>query len=370
MRKTILLLLCACAQGCPAEPTVPPANVDELVRQQVGALVDQRTIIGAAVGVVTPEGQRTWYLGRSDKDKDAPPAPDTLFEIGSITKVFTGTMLAAMQLEGVIDMYAPLQQYLPEGVHAPTFEGKPVTVRDLATQNSGLPRLPDNFGHDADPYARYDEQKLYEFLNAHQLRRAPGAEYEYSNLGVGLLGHVLALRVGKDYEALVTERICGPLGMADTVVHTRAEQVERVAQGYSLTLDLLGVKLHTKEAPWTWNVLAGCGALRSTLPDMMKFLAAAMGGESPLKEAFALAQENIFAIAPNAHVGLNWHISVYGEKGERLVWHNGGTGGYHAFLGFRPDTGVGVVVLSNSSADEIDTAAVAVVNGAAGLALE
>lgn len=354
-----------CCTACPAESPTPPENLRELVDQQVGQLINDRLVIGAAVGVVLDGTSHEFYLGSNVKDAAQAPTASTLYEIGSITKVFTGTALAAMHLSDALPLDTPVSTLLPAGTVVPTFREQAITLAHLAEQNSGLPRLPDNFGNDADPYANYTAEKMYAFLLRHQLRRAPGAEYEYSNLAVGLLGHALALRAGQSYEAMMQSRILTPLGMTSTYVHTPETERGRVAQGYGVTLDLFGVRIHSTEAPWTWDALAGAGALRSTLPDMMRFLRAAMGGDTPLKEAFALSQQQRFEFAPNNGVGLNWHLSKELASGSTLVWHNGGTGGYHSFLGFRD--GVGVVVLANTSTDEIDNAAVGILDGVGSL---
>jgi D-alanyl-D-alanine-carboxypeptidase/D-alanyl-D-alanine-endopeptidase len=356
-----LLALIACA--CHAAPVDPPETLEALVAQEAGGLVENRVVVGAAAGVITPASEGTWYFGRTRKGDGPAPDADTLFEIGSVTKTFTGILLAAMQLAGEAAATDPLQACLPEGVTAPKYGDREITLRELATHASGLPRMPDNFGRDADPYARYTSKKLYDFLNAHELRRAPGVEFEYSNLAVGLLGHALARRAGKDYESLVIERICQPLGMGETVLHTRESRVARVAQGHSLSLDLPGVKRFTEKAPWTWDVLGPCGGLRSTLPDMMKFLAAAMGRESPLKEAMALSQQPLFPFAENTSTALCWHVSRDPGARRTLIWHNGETGGYHAFLGFYQETGTGVVILSNTATDKVDAAAVRILKG-------
>lgn len=364
-RVTSFVAALLCCTGCPAESPTPPENLRELVDQQVGKLITDRLVIGAAVGVVMDGTSHEFYLGSNVKDAALAPTASTLYEIGSITKVFTGTALAAMHLGDGLSLDTPVSALLPEGTVVPTFGKQPITLAHLAEQNSGLPRLPDNFGNDADPYANYSAQKLYAFLGRHPLRRAPGAEYEYSNLGVGLLGHALALRAEQSYEGLIQSRILTPLGMSSTHVHTPESERARVAQGYGVTLDLLGVRLHSTEAPWTWDALAGAGALRSTLPDMMRFLRAAMGGDTPLKDAFALAQQHRYEYAQNNGVGLNWHLSKDPATGSTLVWHNGGTGGYHSFLGVRD--GVGVVVLANTSTDEIDGAAIGILDGVGSL---
>ena len=145
---------------------------------------------------------------------------NTVFEMGSISKVFTGALLADMVARGEVKLDDPIAKYLPQTVKVPSRNGRQITLLDLATQSSGLPRLPSNMrpADFSNPYADYSVQQLYEFLSGYSLTRDPGQRYEYSNLGVGLLGHVLALRAGKSYEEILKERILDPLGMNDTRV--------------------------------------------------------------------------------------------------------------------------------------------------------
>jgi CubicO group peptidase (beta-lactamase class C family) len=231
---------------------------------------------------------------------------------------------------------------------APTRNGRSITLEDLATQTSGLPRLPSNFApaDAANPYADYSVKQMYDFLSSYTLRRDIGARYEYSNYGVGLLGHILTLRAGVDYEELVEERIADVLGMPDTRITITPERRSRLAIGHSGSQEVTN---------WDIPTLAGAGALRSTAQDMLVFLAANLDlTETPLRAALEMTREARHeAGGPRMHIGLGGHIRTGGEH--EVVWHNGGTGGYRSFAGFVEETHTGVVVLTNTdmSADDI-----------------
>ena len=274
---------------------------------------------------------------------------NTVFEIGSISKVFTSTLLALMAEEGTVRLDDPVQKYLPASVRVPARDGKVITLELLAEQRSGLPRLPDNM-HPADsanPYADYSEAQLYEFLSRYQLPRDPGAEFEYSNLGVGLLGHALARAAGTSYEELARKRICEPLGMTHTAITLTPWMRDHLALGH----DPAGNVVEN----WDLPTLAGAGAIRSTAMDMLKFVDANLHPErGPLGRAMAMAQRERAPAGPGMSIGLNWLIAHIGA--DTIVWHNGGTGGCRSFVGMMPSRRAGVVVLTNSGgvgADDI-----------------
>jgi CubicO group peptidase (beta-lactamase class C family) len=193
------------------------------------------------------------------------------------------------------------------------------------------------------PYADYTVEQMYAFLSAYELKRDIGAEFEYSNLGAGLLGHVLARKAGTDYQTLVARTICAPLGMSDTGITLSADQQSRLVPGHDAT----------GKAVKNWDIptLAGAGALRSTANDMLKFVAANAGLEkSELAPAMELSHaERHAAGSPVLGVGLGWHILH--RTGGAIVWHNGQTGGYHSFVAFDKAAKRGVVVLANFAGD-------------------
>jgi len=308
---------------------------------QVGQNDDAHRSIGIVVGIIDPDGRRIVSYGAPDRGDSRPLNGDTIFEIGSVTKVFTSLLLADMVQRGEVALTDPVSKYLTPEVKMPERGGRTITLQDLATHTSGLPRLPGNMlpKNAANPYADYTVTQLYEFLSAYSLPRDIGSQYEYSNLGGGLLGHVLARRAGMDYETLVRSRICGPLQMTSTAIVLSPELKARLAVGHDAALNPV--------ANWDLPTLAGAGALRSSTNDLLSFLAANLGyTPSPLAPAMA-AMLNLRRPTgtPNLEIALGWH--VFTRFGNDIIWHNGGTGGYLSFIGYNPKTRAGVVVLSN-----------------------
>jgi CubicO group peptidase (beta-lactamase class C family) len=348
--RPVVAIAAACTLGAAALAAQQSAALPDDVLANVRARVDGGWTPSIVVGVVDSSGARYFAYGRTAPGGVAPADQRTVYEIGSITKVFTGVALADMTVRGEVGLDDPVQRYLPDSVRVPGTDSQPITLRLLSAQRSGLPRLPTNFAprDSTDPYGDYDASRLYAFLNGYTLARAPGAAYEYSNLGVGLLGFALARRAGASYEELVRARILAPLGMTSTMITLTDGARARLAQGSTETGPAAG---------WTFDALAGAGALRSTAEDMTTLLAAAMGlRRTPLDSAFRLAADPRFDAGPSGvmRIGLGWHVRQ-GTGGMQVVWHNGGTGGYHSWAGYDPARRVGVVVLTNSpeSIDDI-----------------
>jgi len=207
-RLTNLALLVALIAGVPLiaqQPAAPASGAaqvglpsDAEVLALIKQRVDDKRSAGIVVGLIDADGRQR-IVSYGDPGPGQPPLDgNTVFEIGSISKVFTSTVLAQLVQEGKVSLDDPAQKYLPATVHLPTRNGKPITLGNLAMQNSGLPRMPTNFkpADAANPYADYTVQQMYDFLSSYQLPRDPGAEFEYSNLGVGLLGHILSRVTG------------------------------------------------------------------------------------------------------------------------------------------------------------------------------
>lgn len=331
------------SQAAPSEPA-PPPEVEPLVAELF--VRHARRHVGVAVGVF--RGGQTWVMGSGTAGPGgpSPPAANTIFEIGSVTKVFTATLLAVRVEEGLLALDDPVQKYLPTGVELPV-RGRPITLADLATHTAGLARLPHGFvlrsvRHRRNPYAWLTVDHLYAGLPAIRLRREPGGRPRYSNLGYGLLGQVLALRAGRGYDQLVQERICCPVGLEDTRVSVPAAARERFAQGHSR---------RGRPVPhWDLPVLAGAGALRSTIADLLRFLRMQLGeGEPALAAAAALTHAPRARRRGGLAVGLGWtRLPLLGTAHE-LLFHNGGTGGFRSFAAIVPATHTAVVVLSNSA---------------------
>jgi D-alanyl-D-alanine-carboxypeptidase/D-alanyl-D-alanine-endopeptidase len=312
-----------------------------------GVLRDRVDLARQSVGIVACSfdagRERIATYGRSDAPADRPLDGDTVFEIGSITKVFTALLLTEMVTRGEVALDDPVAKYLPGSVTMPARGGKQITFLDLATYTSGLPRLPDGIPNTGDnPYAAYTVEQLYKFLSNHTLRFDPGTHYEYSNLGFGLLGHVLALRADSSYEDLLVSRVCAPLGLADTRISLNDSMRGRLAQGHLSNLKTA--------SNWDLPTLAGAGALRSTANDIVKFMRAACLSEAsaPLRQPIdMLLQTRRPTDIPNTEVGLGWFISTAYK--DEMIWKDGMTGGYATFAGFSTLLKSGAAVLSNTA---------------------
>lgn len=327
----------------------PAAPTD--IQATLNAFVSGKPGVGVVAGVVSNGATRIYTagsLGAGAPELDQ----NTVFQIGSVTKTFTATLLALMSQSGQVKLSDPIAKYLSPGVRAPSYNGNAITLLDLAEQNSGLPRLPSNLtaANPVNPYAAYTPQMLDSFLSSYSLTRAPGAQYEYSNLGVGLLGDLLARRAGVSYGTLVQSRVLRPLGMTQTSVSPTAAMQTHFAPGHTIDGNL--------QQPWTFGELGAAGAIDSTLHDMLIYLHANMAKppSTKIEKAMAFAQQPRFPIGLNGamKIGLVWQTNVMSG----ITWHNGETGGYHAFMGFNKSKGFGIVLLTNIADESADTVAV------------
>ncbi|MBI3208205.1 MAG: serine hydrolase [Candidatus Solibacter usitatus] len=324
---------------------LPCARAQDLRAILANRIDEAKKAVGIVVATVDEKGRNVTGYGRLAANQPIAPDGDAVFEIGSITKVFTSLLLADMVERGEVTLDTPVAKLLPADVKMPQRNGKQITLLDLSMQVSGLPRMPNNFrpADPANPFADYDAPKLYAFLSAHTLSRDIGEKYEYSNLGVGLLGHALARKAGMSYENLLKARILDPLGMKSTSITFSEDQKKRLAQGHDAKLNPV--------KNWDLDSLAGAGAIRSTANDMLTFLSAHMElQETPLRQAMrrmrSMRKETGSA---DMAIAMGWHILT--KFGTDLVWHNGGTAGYRTFAGFVQASKKGVVVLCNTSYD-------------------
>ncbi len=266
---------------------------------------------------------------------------DKIFEIGSITKTFTGTILAKLVYEKKVKLNEPIKNLLPIKLKQSSLNGMEITLQDLANHTSGFPPVPDNLGTDysipGSPYQYYDENKLYDFLsNRLVLASVPSEKKNYSNFGGGLLGHILTLIANKSYEELVDESICKLLGMNDTFVKLRKEHFNRLVRGRDP---------NGKIVPnWDLNILAGAGEIKSTVTDMVKYVNAFIDDTSSF---YYLALQPTFKVNDQEIMCLGWGIYKLGEKDLYPVF--GGTGGYSSGIIFNRKTKRGIILLSNVS---------------------
>lgn len=336
--------------GVVATAGLLPERVEKAAQDRIAAGSYQTLVFGVV------DGDRSEVVAFGSLDNGKTPDGDTVYEIGSVTKTFTGVLLSRAVLAGRLTLETPVALLLPDFA-IPSRNGKEITLGDIATQHSGLPRLPSNLmpKDAANPYVDYDVARLKAFLAGYALPRDPGASYEYSNLAYGLLGFAMAQSQHTTYAALVDDEILKPLGMTMSGIAFTEAMRARLAPGH----DESGRPARN----WDLDVLAGAGALRSTTDDMLRYLKANMGVDpSPLAAAMTFAREPRRTMGKTSRVGLAW---ITTDKG--IVWHNGRTGGYRSFLGFTSDGRRGVVILTNTSVD-VDDLGFATLDPAAPLA--
>ena len=299
------------------------------------------------VGIIDGENVDYYYYGTVEKNGKEIDE-NTIFEIGSISKVFTTLILADMVEKDEISLDDPIGKFLPENVKTPSKDGKQITLLDLARHTSGMPTFPDDFPlWDLNKHREYDREKMYDYLERFEPSREIGSQFEYSNMGNSLLGHILSLHVGKDYEELLKERILDELEMTGTCIKQCDHLMEQFA-----TPHLLGEPIEELNLS---KDMVSAGEIRSSGKDMLTFLSYAMGlKDSSLKNAFELAQDANYKANDYMSIGLAWITSE--NEGQKIVWHNGGTNGFSSFMGFDPESKQGMLILTNSKLNVDDIA--------------
>jgi len=321
-------------------------TLSEEIRDNVQLRIDNGINTGIVIGITDTDGALYHSFGIKSLKTNEAVDEYSVFEIGSISKTFTGILLADMVMKGELKLEDPLQDYLPDGITAPTRNGESIKLVQLSNHTSSLPRMPNNFNpaNPANPFSDYSEKQLYDFLNTYELPRDIGSEYEYSNYAVGLLGHIMATRSNSTYEDLMVAVIAKPLNLKNTRTTLTPEMEKNLAMGHSA-----GIEVEN----WDLTTLAGAGAIRSTAVDMLNYLTVNMGKEkNSLYPAMQLSHKNSGKDNSQPIVGLGWHTMVFDDM--EIIWHNGGTGGYRTFVGFIMGGDKGVVVLSNSNASVDD----------------
>ena len=349
LRHGVFLL--AFAMPAFAEAPEPSIISDaQLHRMLIARIDDQRQGTGIVVGVIDRKGKRVLAYGTMGVGDTRPVGGDTVFDLGSITKVFTALALSEMVQRGEVMLDDPAQQYLPTDVHLHTHGGKQITLADLATHTAGFPSRPANLDPSDPKQAHgYPADLLYQFLSSYVPTRDPGTYYQYSSVGYGLLGEVLARKAGRSYEDLLKERITQPLGMNDTDITPSTAMRARTPVGYDSRL--------VPVAHDHFQVLGSAGALRSTTNDLLTFLEAVLGYRktplAPAMEAMVRTRRPGGAPPPSTggrhgvtQVALGWNI--YTEGSREIAWKNGSVSGFRAFMGYEPTTRLGVVALINA----------------------
>jgi len=342
----------------PLDP-VSAENMEAVLRRDLdktmsGGVLSDSSPIGVAIGVVRDGERRVFTFGKVKAD--------AIFEIGSITKTFTGLLLAQAIEQGTVKSDMPVRELLPQDLIAKPAACSEITLLDLVTQHSGLPRMPSNFrpADPSNPYVDYDSKLLYDFIQQHGVVKPSKTQFLYSNLGLGLLGQALANRANVEYSALLERSVLEPLGMRDTSIALSTDQHRRFAQGHSAD--------RRPARAWDIAALVGAGGIRSTAADMLTYLeanlrqsaskatATSYGRTLPaaLKRSHTLQAD----VSGNLKIAYAWMYDTATET----YWHNGGTGGYSSFAFFNPKRNYAGVVLVNMTVNPSGSFADAVGN--------
>jgi D-alanyl-D-alanine-carboxypeptidase/D-alanyl-D-alanine-endopeptidase len=318
--------------------------------------------VSIVVGVITPNGTSVSGYGNISKANTTKVNGDSIFGIGSITKTFTAALLTDMVKRGLVNLDDPLEKYLPSNVKVPTYHnnGDKITLEDLATHTSGLPDI----HRSSFDNRTYPTQQIYNYVSHASLVSEPGVRYNYSNLGMGLLGHVLSLKAGMPYGQLVKDRILNVLGMNSTGIAMSSTQItaplpdilkSRLAKGH-----IGGREVSIAFLP---EVIQPSGAVYSSANDLLKYLAAntdlihtkingilqdtrLIRHEEKTIANSSTTTQSLLAV----YIGLGWNIIT--NFGTEAIYHTGGIDGYASVVGFNPAKQIGLVILC--SCDEKD----------------
>ncbi|TVQ12959.1 MAG: serine hydrolase [Balneolaceae bacterium] len=326
-------------------PATLPAQIDDTFADYLEKRMKAERVPSYSIALIGSDGSVSSHnFGFSDTGRQSPASEHTLYEIGSVTKTFTGLLLLIQLEKHGFDLDTPVSVLSNGKINLPSGDGTEITLRHLVTHTSGLPRLPANLAPVSmnDPYVDYTYEELYDFLKNYTPDVAPGERFEYSNLAYMVLGHLAEVLGGADYDTLVKEYITGDLQMEST--RRLVTDSTRFA-----TPTMSGLAVST----WNMDHLRGLGELRSTSSDMARYIKAYLQHVPfPYQSALATAYKPLYVRRQDVHLGHAWFINT--AHADTIVHHGGGTGGFRSFVAFSPVSRKGVVVLTNSNDDVED----------------
>lgn len=341
--KHLFVMILSIVQPFFIKAQMPTDSIKTYIEKQVANKMSNSII----VGIVDAKGKRITSAGvRSAKNRTLPDG-NTMYELGSVGKLFTTLIMADMGLKKELDYNAPIAQYLPKTVKIPSKKGKEITALHLSTHRSGLPRMPYNMDpNDFDnPMADYTIEQLYENLANTELRSEIDTRWAYSNVGYGLLGQVLIEASGKNFETLLKQHITAPLKMKNTVVTLTPTHKKNMAAPH--------FQYDHQTKNWQNDGLSGAGCVLSNVNDMLTFIAANVG---LIKMDLSTAMELTHAKqgkkdGNDGFITMGW--TIMNENKEHLLWKDGATGGYRTFIGIDKKNKYGVIILSNSGTSPV-----------------
>jgi serine-type D-Ala-D-Ala carboxypeptidase/endopeptidase len=350
MRRQLLLSACL-AFGAEAAAVPSDSEIHRIIEERVQTIAGPEGGMGIVVGVLDEKGPRVIAYGDTGAAERRPLTGNTVFEIGSVTKVFTALLLVDMVRTRDFKLTDPVAKYLPKGTKLPERNGRSITLIDLATHTSGLPFMPDNMPALLESKeSSYSKADLYRFIAAQTLQRDIGSEWDYSNLDYWLLQEAIATRGRADFEQLLEKRVIAPLGLQSTAITLPPELEARVAIGHDAVMQPAAPL-----ASWpVFNLMPAAGGMLSTANDLLKFLSVAMAYEdSKLAPSMAKLLQTRRPAGENEQA-LGWMIMGEGEDG--IVLHDGGSLGFSSSVAWMPRQRTGVVVLMNQTGNVGDIA--------------
>jgi D-alanyl-D-alanine-carboxypeptidase/D-alanyl-D-alanine-endopeptidase len=301
--------------------------------------------VGGSIGIIKDGKTYTYNFGTIEKGKKNPPSADTLYQIASITKTFTGILLAQAVIEKKVRFDDDVRKYLDEEYPNLEFQGHFIQLGQLVNHNSGLPfNLPD-IPENRPPFttpvspttakmlSNYNRKDFLADLHKVEIKTVPGEKFSYSNTAAVLLSIVLERVYAMPYEEIVKQKIAGPLGMRDTTISVNASQRSRLAKGYDENGAIV---------PYPSDMLLGAGALKSTVADLLKYARWQLAEEDP---AVKLSHEPRFILTNNFSVGLNWQMLHSGSY--RRIWQEGNLPGFVSMCMTFPELHMAVIFLAN-----------------------
>lgn len=307
-----------------------PTNIGDLIFSKVKSLPNN-----AQLSIAVIQNGKTNYYGIIRSNKTIMPIENhnKIFEIGSITKVFTATVLASMVNDNKIKLASEINSFYPFNFKNNT----KITFESLANHTSGLPRLPENFDftNTQNPYKNYGSNKIEEYLKDFlKLNNQEEKNYNYSNLGAGLLGYTLGLSQKTTFQEILQKSVFEKYHMNNSFT-TSQNLGNKLVKG----LDQNGNVVTN----WDFDVLFGGGGILSTTEDLGNFVKAHF---KPENKELLLTRQPTFVVNDNLKMGLGWYI-LKSKKGINLYFHNGGTGGYSSSISFDTDNKTAIIILSN-----------------------
>lgn len=326
-------------------------KLDSIVENTIKPFIQNPLNSGLSIGIIQ-NGETTFYhYGETKKETAKLPNNNTIYEIGSISKTFTGYILAQAIADKKVSLDDDIRKFMAAKYANLEFEGNPILIKHLINHTSTLPRLPENLDQQLhfdpeNPYINYSKEMISIYLQDYKMTSKPGIKQEYSNFGVALLGIILENIYKKPYRILLKNYISNPFKMKNTVENIIEPQKINFAMGYNLE------GLEAKH--WDLVSFVAAGGIKSTIEDMTIYL---QENISETNSKIALTHEITFSSDKQSN-GLAWVINKTKDN-NTFIWHNGGTGGFTSFCGFIKEKKCGVVILNNSS-NSVDNLAVSI----------